>query len=170
MLKFGEIYVRHEENISYFEYFKLLFNEISINDKTTIIISFGDGNNYGINNIQDILKNKTIVFEVNKEQELPLPKQIEINNKIINYINPKYSKKKELTLNFNDMYISNVNYNISNVLGSRFNCMYKCENKNVFSIVKKKSNDLNPIYHFAWDSDLFDESDIVFLIYKILSV
>jgi len=138
MIKFGEIYINYGENITYTEYYELLFgfNEISINEGTSMIISFGDENNYDMDKILNIFKCKFIGLVMDKVNTLP--KQIEINKKIINYVNPKFSKENGLTLNFKNIYKSNINYNIKNALPSKYNCIYNYENKNVFSIVKKK--------------------------------
>jgi len=179
MIKYGEIYISYEQNINYVDYLKLLFNldDIPINDKTNIIISFNNEyKNYDINEIQNIVStNKKIIFLPIEKNVISgikrgMPPQVILNEKCIDIVNPHITHDNKYVLNFNKIFYLNKNYNIKNIISSRYNYIYSYENQQSFAIVRKKSNNFNPIYYFAYNSEIFSEIDIIIFIYKILSI
>jgi hypothetical protein len=69
------------------------------------------------------------------------------NNKII-ATKPLLDINNNYSLNFDKFFCLDETYNIKETKESKFNCIFKYENKEVFSILMKKSSVSNPILCF----------------------
>lgn len=174
MIKYGEIYVLHkEENMSYLDYLNYTFFDtveyslkIKTNIKSEIAIIFESNNKiiYGINHIINLINNKSNKFFMSDELCYDLPEYFYYLNKKILIKKPFVDNNENLKLNFNKLFTEK-----KNLQSSKYNCIYNYLNKEIFGIAKKNNSNINPIYYFAYDSELFTEDCVIELIYNLIS-
>lgn len=179
MIKYGKIFIIHKyDTISFYDYYignPIYEFEYSINESTNIIIVF-EKENSNDNNIYDNLQIKNIIktnANISKsvesiDEKLEIPKYLIVNNNKIIAAKPFLDINNNYSLNFNKFFYLDKTYNIKEAIESKFNCIFKYEDKEVFSILMKKSSVSNPIFHFGYDSELFTEIDIIKTIYLVL--
>lgn len=170
MIKYGEIYIRYkEENMNYLDYLNYIcFDTVehSLKNNSDIAVIFESNNNviYGINHIINLINKKSNKFIVSNDLCNNLPEYFYYWNKKILIKKPYVDNNGNLKLNFNKLFI-----NKKNLHSSKYNCIYNHLNKEIFGIVKKKSSNINPIYYFAYDPELFTEDCVLELIYNLIS-
>jgi len=170
MIKYGEIYIRYkEENMGYLDYLNYMCIdtvEHSLKNNSDIAIIFESNNNiiYGINHIINLINKKSNKFIMSNELCYYSPEYFYYINKKITINKPYVDNNGNLNLNFKKLFV-----NKKNLESSKYNCIYNYMNKEVFGIVKKNNSNINPIYYFAYDSELFTEDCIIELIYNLLS-
>lgn len=171
-IKYGEItIIRDLKNESYRNYFARLFGyepNISNNKTDKIILLFEDGN---ISEIEPDIKCNNIEFNpvLLSISSTVYPSHIKIKNpnKIIFYKNPETIDGVQ-KMSFNQIF-SNYNcYKNANKEGSCYNCIYYMhsypDKKDVFSILRVKSNEEKPRYIIAYDETVLSFSDLSYLI------
>lgn len=170
-IKYGEItIIRDLENETYGNYFARVFGyEPSISNENTdkIILLLEDGT---ISEIETNIKCNNIKFNhVLSICGMIYPSYIEIKNhkKTIFY------KKSEVIdgeqrLSFTAIFSNYTNFKNTNKEGSCYNCIYYMhsypDKKDVFSILKVKSNEAKPRYIIAYDETVLSLSDVYYLI------
>jgi hypothetical protein len=81
---------------------------------------------------------------------------------------PILNKNNEASLQFKNLFSSYSKYNIKTAIPSIYNCIYYCHKvllpKEIFGILRIKSNESMPLFQFAYDSDEFTKEEIIYLI------
>jgi len=169
-IKYAEItIIRNIEKETIFSAIsKYIFNENNTNplDDDTIILSFHDGT---ICDIKDEYIDKKFKFGIIGYDTL-FPIYIELNNNYSLF----YKRPKEINgikqLDFNTIFKDyNINFHY-NKDASEFNVIYEDHNKNEkLSICKIKSNKKKPRFLLAYDIDILNKTDIIYLIHCIFN-
>ena len=105
---------------------------------------------------------KNIENKYNKDNKEPNKYSIYFHKEL------KQDDKGHLVLNFRQLFASHSKYSSSTRIPSVFNSLYYCHksslNPEIFGIVRIKSNETMPQFHFAYDSDEFTKEEVVYLI------
>ena len=155
-IKYAEVIIRRDlEKESIFSYVKRKFgNENEVTDNDTIIISFDS------DNICDVKQEY-----VDKKYEFPYYFEMPDKNNLfllkLPHIDAATGDRK---LDFKNIFKNYTKMQRATKVPSVNNTIYTCGDKEVFSIVKHSSNDANPIYFMAYDDELFERSDLVYLV------
>jgi hypothetical protein len=164
-IKYAEIIIRRDlEKETYFSYVKRIFgNENEVTDNDTIIIYFDDDNICDVKqeyidkqyefSIKSYQSKFPCYFEMPGKNNLFLLKQVTID-----------TVTGDIKMDFKKIFENYPKMLQSKKIASINNTIYTCKDKEVFSIVKQSSRDANPIYFMAYDDELFERSDLVYLV------
>lgn len=79
----------------------------------------------------------------------------------------------EKRLNFNNMFANNRKYNSCKKIPSIYNVIYYvnniCDTTDAFGIVRMQSSEEKPRFMIAYDDEIFDRSDILYLVHCTLT-
>lgn len=164
-IKYAEIIIhRNLDNESIFSYImKLWDDEPMVTDNDTLIISFDDNT---ICDVKQEYVDKKYEFGINSYQS-KFPMYFEMNDKYNifflkhTYIDTVTGNRK---LNFNNIFENYPKMLQSKKISSVNNTIYTHRDKEVFSIVKHRSNEKTQIYFMAYDDELFERSDLIYLV------
>lgn len=172
-IKYGEItLIRNlEEETVYHFITRNLGYENAFRDNESIIIQFDDNSIYDIKD-----KNKTITIKFGpRHHEYKTPIYFDISNNTLFYKNPTtingiYTNIHKL--DFKKIFSNCKKYNNSNCEPSVFNLIYdmSCHdgynivNKEIFAIVRLKSNETKPRFLLAYDDNYLNKDEILSLI------
>lgn len=164
MIKNVKIYIRYDENdLSWFDYFsyKIFGEEITISQPKNIRIIFENDQEkiYDFDEITNIYNTNSNLFNYSI-------------NKNINYANIGMILKQpycDYSQSVKKLNFSKLFSKTSFKFASLYNCIYtNILHQEIFGVIKINSSNINPIYEFAYDSELFMTNDIIFLIYKLM--
>lgn len=167
-IKYGEITIIHnDDEDGFFKSFLRNWGyELKTNQSSKIIILFEDGDIFEIN---DKLRDFEYKFVDDPTYHTPLsfenPKK-----KTDRYFKkkPHMNDKSQLTLNFEELFKSYNKYSKKDNIASIYNFIYYRftyeEKKDVFGVVRLKSNDNKPRFIFAYDCLNFSKDEIMYLI------
>lgn len=164
-IKYADItIIRNLEQEDIFRSFARYFGyENTTNDKDIIIMEFDDGT---ICDIKDEYVDKNFEFSVlGHDHGYPIYFKKNEKNITLFYKKP-YVKDEKKTLDFNKIMKNCKKCNTkSDIESSEFNLMYETyDNKELFAICRIKSNEEKPRFILAYDSDILDRSDIIYLV------
>lgn len=162
-IKYAEItIIRNLEEQNIFTTLTRYFGyENQINNNDTIIMTFDDGT---ICDIKDEYKDLNYKFGLINWPEHWFPGYFDLNNKITLF----YKRPKEVNgvkkLDFKPIFNDYKNHYCSKD-SSKFNMIYEDYNKKEkLAICRVKSNEDKPRFLLAYDIDIFDRSDIIYLV------
>jgi hypothetical protein len=176
-IKYGELTIIHNKDS--FDIFTNLTlwmgRELSLDDKSKLLFIFEDD--------EDKIFESDNIYDFNFEfsdsclnNMMPLYFKKNIKNKFgykTTYFQKEvYIKDNLRRLDMGPLFSAYKKYNISDRLGSIYNCIYYYFNptkKEIFGLLKIKSNEHMPRFLFAYDSDEFTKEEIVYLIKKLFN-
>jgi hypothetical protein len=136
--------------------------ENTSNDNDTIIMTFDDGH---ICDIKDEYKDLKYKFSKVISIGTWFPDYFELNNKITLFYKKPYIKDGEKILDFKKILGVCKNYNKDSTATSEYNFIYEdIYKKDIFAICKLKSNEEKPRFLLAYDIDVLDRSNIIYLV------
>jgi len=174
-IKYGELTILYnEEEITVFSSLLMwLSYDIEPPKKSKFVFLFEDGE---ICDKNDKLKDFHFKFVDSSFRKTP----IYFEKKIENKENSTYFHK-DLTLNdkgyqtldFRQLFASHSKYNSSTRIPSVFNSIYYCHKSSlkqeIFGILRTKSTETMPQFHFAYESDEFTKEEVIYLINYIFN-
>ena len=177
-IKYGEVTIIHDkEQLSIFSNLLLwLKYELYVPNISKCIYLFEDGEIYDEKN-----KFEDFKFNFTKGEITINPSPIYFKKNIINKTsyNPIYFSKIEIKNNkycvsSKELFSSYSKYNVSIAIPSIYNCVYWCYKsapfkKEVFGLIRIKSNEYMPRFLFAYDSDEFTKNEVMYLISYIFN-
>jgi hypothetical protein len=164
-IKYAEItIIRNLEQEDIFRSFERYFGyENTTNDKDIIIMEFDDGT---ICDTKYEYVDKKFEFSVSGHDHM-FPIYFKINEKNITlfYKKPDLNKDGQKKLDFNKILKNFKKYDKNSRQASEFNLIYKTyDNKEVFAICRIKTNEEKPRFILAYDSDVLDRSNLIYLV------
>ena len=163
-IKYAEItIIRNVEEETIFETLNKYFGyENSVNDKDTIIMEFDDGT---ICDTRDEYIDKKFEFSfLGNDHWFPVYFKIEGTTGTLFYKNPNL-KDCQKKLDFIKIMKKCKNYNTKSREASVYNMIYEThDNKEILAIIKLKSNEDKPRFIIAYDIDILDRSNLIYLV------
>jgi hypothetical protein len=167
-IKYAEVIIRRDlEKETIFSYVKRKFgNENEVTDNDTIIISFDNDN---ICDVKQEYVDKKYEFGFNlSHTKFPYYFEMPDKNNLFSLKLPHIDAATgDRKMDFKNIFKNYTKMQRATKVPSVNNTIYTCGDKEVFSIVKHSSNDANPIYFMAYDDELFERSDLVYLVVYI---
>lgn len=157
--------IRNLEEETFVQYYivRTLFNqEGEFTDNDTIIMLFDDFTIYDSKN--EIKTKNKIIFNETEVNGFPIYFDYESNNTNITafYKYPTETEGKQ-SLNMKPFIHNYRQAKHVTLEPSFYNLMYECDGKDIFGIVKIKSNEDKPRFIVAYDDMYFEKNDIIFL-------
>jgi hypothetical protein len=177
-IKYGELTIIHDkEQLSIFSNLLLWFNyELYEPNKSKCIYLFEDGEIYDEKNKLEDLK---FNFTEGKITITSSPSYFKKNIIDKTTYNPIYFSKIEkkdnkYCVSSKELFCSYSKYNVSITIPSIYNCVYWCYKsaplkKEVFGLIRIKSNEYMPRFLFAYDNDEFTKNEVMYLINYMLN-
>lgn len=173
-IKYGEITVirnvEEETFVSYYIVRTLFDREGSFTDKDTIIILFDDETIYEVKD--DNISNNNILFRETNDTINDFPLWFDVRSKKKSTVFYKYPTETPEGRKLDFKTLTN-NYRIKHKLefiSSFYNIIYDRVGKDIFCIVKVKSNEDKPRFLVAYDDEYFDKNDIIYLVNCMLKL
>ncbi len=167
VLKFGEIYIYHDQKEEYFSnsIFRFFGYETYVDKPSKILMIFDDNNELfdvneylnNINNSNALLNELTITNET-------LPESFVLTN------GKKATHKKNIIVGaitkqcFKQIFTNYKKYKTVKGIPSIYNCIYKYDLEEIFGILRISSAEETPRFIFAFDDKLIDNQQAVYLI------
>jgi len=177
-IKYGEVTIIHDkEQLSIFSNLLLWFKfELYVPNISKCIYLFEDGEIYDEKNkLEDFKFN----FTKGEITITPSPSYFEKNIIDKKSYNPVYfskieKKNNKYCVSSKELFCSYSKYDVSIIIPSIYNCVYWCYKsaplkKEVFGLIRIKSNDYMPRFLFAYDSDEFTKNEVMYLINYIFN-
>ncbi len=172
VLKYGEIYVHHNQNEEFFtNHVKRFFGwETFVDESSKIIIKHDSSDTiFDVNEYLSSTSNKSSILVGNQGIIVNVPETITLaNGKIAKYCIPTLDASGVYKQNFKEIFANCPKYKTGKPIASGFNCIYREGIKQVFSLVRISSSEDNPIFIFAYESDFMNEANTVYFINWIL--
>ena len=132
------------------------------NDNDTIIMTFDDG---PICDTKDEYKDLKYKFSKEISLETWFPIYFELNNKTTLFYKKPYVKDGQKQLDFKKILGILKNFNKDSTAESEYNIIYEdIYKKDIFAICKLNSNEEKPRFLLAYDSDILNRNDIIYLV------
>ena len=172
-IKYGELtIIYNKEEIKLFTNILIWLNyEEKPPKKSKYIFLFDDGE---ICDSDDKFTDFNFNFNILSIKPMPLwfEKEIKYKNTYF-YKHPIKDKNNNHLLDFNKLFMSYSKYSFNIKIASIFNSIYYkyslSSEKEIFGIIRIKSNEYMPRFQFAYDSDEFTKEEIVYLIHYIFT-
>lgn len=157
-----------EEETIFRSFSRFLGYENITKDYDTIILTFEDGS---ICDIKEHYVDKKFKFAT-RGYNTNFPIYFDLNGKTLFYKNPEIIDGKS-RLNFNNIFKNFTKKDLFNMkIPSMYNAIYYMyDYKNttksevdIFAVIMIKSNEENPRYLIAYDENIFDKTDVIYLI------
>lgn len=171
-IKYGELtIIYNKEEISIFTNLLLwLKYEPNVPNKSKYVFLFEDGE---ICEINDKLKDFKFKFLDSISSKMSMPIYFEKKKEIYFYTKPILDESGRYRLNFIPLFGSYTKYNSSITIPSWYNGIYYCykssAKKEVFGIIRIKSNEYMPRFQFSYDDEEFTKEEVIYLINYIFN-